>query len=115
MNLFNLPKEQFEDYLKKTIDNADGEELLNKLIKNGLDIDMSTPRADNIFKRIGYRRVKTQNNWQIKYYKDDDNVINFDVEDKTVRKDGEYCETCYGITMDELKAIGIFARESGWL
>ena len=37
MNIFNLPDEEFEDYLVNNIDNADPKVLLKQLINNGLE------------------------------------------------------------------------------
>jgi hypothetical protein len=115
MNIFNLSNEEFEEYLRKNIDEAESEELFNKLIGYRMISDNKMPKSDSAFKKIGYYRVRPTNESLIKYYKDDDNVINFDIKDKTVSKDGEYCETYYGITMEELRAIGACVRELGWL
>lgn len=37
MNIFNLPDEEFEDYLVNNIDNADPKILLKQLMNNGLE------------------------------------------------------------------------------
>lgn len=37
MNIFNLPGEEFEDYLENNIDNADPKILLKQLMNNGLE------------------------------------------------------------------------------
>lgn len=72
--------------------------------------------ADKLFEELGYKLVKATEyrSYYLKYYKDDDNIIYFDKDDKTIHKDGEYAETCYGITMQELKAINKKCEELGW-
>ena len=65
--------------------------------------------ADKMLEELGYKRTENRLHNVARYKKDDDNVIYFceatsySVAD--VHKSGEYCETCYGITMQELKAI----------
>lgn len=66
--------------------------------------------ADKLFEELGYEKkeeIITGSMHNIKYYKDDDNVIYFGKDDagKAVRKDGKYSEYCDDITMQELKAI----------
>ena len=72
--------------------------------------------ADKMFEELGYKEKMPEPGryYSIKYYKDDDNVIYFDEEDREIHKDGEYAETCYGITMAELKAINQKCKEMGW-
>ena len=69
--------------------------------------------ADKLFLELGYKLIPPVENrcYFLKYKKDDDNIIYFDDEDKEIRKDGEYAETCYGITMQELKAINMKCKE----
>ena len=75
--------------------------------------------ADKMFEELGYKKeeIITEGMHNIKYYKDDDNVIYFGKDDtgKTVRKDGEYSEYCDDITMQELKAINKKCLELGWI
>ncbi len=72
--------------------------------------------ADKLFKELGYKLIPQVENrsYFLKYKKDDDNIIYFD-EDKEIHKDGEYAETCYGITMQELKAINKKCEELKWI
>ena len=72
--------------------------------------------ADNMFEELGYKLIPRTTNisYSLKYYKDDDNVIYFD-DEREIHKDGEYAETCYGITIPELKAINEKCKELGWL
>ena len=71
--------------------------------------------ADKLFEQLGYKLIPQveYRSYFLKYKKDDDNIIYFD-EDKEIHKDGEYAETCYGITMQELKAINKKCEELGW-
>lgn len=72
--------------------------------------------ADKLFLDAGYKLIPQVENrsYFLKYKKDDDNIIYFD-EDKEIHKDEEYAETCYGITMQELKAINMKCKELGWI
>lgn len=75
--------------------------------------------ADKMFEELGYKRTENRLHNVARYKKDDDNVIYFceatsySVAD--VHKSGEYCETCYGITMQELKAINKKCEELEWI
>lgn len=69
--------------------------------------------ADKMFLNLGYKKSYTQLN-QIKFYKDDDNVIYFNMGRKTVHKSGEYDGMCDDITMEELQAINEKVKELGW-
>ena len=72
--------------------------------------------ADELFEELGYKKI--EENLSIyalcKYKKDDDNIIRFD-KDFEIHKTGEYSESYYGITMQELKAINKKCSEMGWL
>ena len=65
--------------------------------------------ADRLFEELGYEKKENGLHNVARYKKDDDNVIYFceatKYSEADVHKSGEYCETCYGITMQELKAI----------
>ena len=61
-------------------------------------------KADKMFEELGYKKSYTQLN-QIKSYKDDDNVIYFDIERKSFNKVRKYVGMCDDITMEELKVI----------
>lgn len=69
--------------------------------------------ADELFSELGYRKSITQLG-DIRYYKDDDNVIYFELKYKSFHKSGEYDGMHDGITMEELKAINKKAQELGW-
>ena len=71
-------------------------------------------RADDMFEKLGYKKSYTQLK-NIKYYKDDDNVIYFRTNYKTFNKTGEYDGMCDYITMQELQAINQKCKESEWL
>ncbi len=70
-------------------------------------------RADEMFEELGYKKSYTQSE-NIKYYKDNDNVIYFDLNKKTFDKSGEYDCMCDYITMQELQAINAKVKELGW-
>lgn len=71
-------------------------------------------KADEMFKELGYEKTYTQLK-DIKYYKDDDNVIYFRVKHKKFDKSGEYDGMCDYITMQELQAINEKCKELDWL
>lgn len=66
--------------------------------------------ADEMFEEFGY--TKSGN---IEYYKDYNNIIYFDIENKTFHKTGECDAMCDAITMQELKAIIKKCEELGWI
>lgn len=70
--------------------------------------------ADKLFEELGYKKSHTELN-QIKFYKDDDNVIYFNLERKTFNKTGEYDGMCNDITIQELLTINEKIKELGWL
>lgn len=70
--------------------------------------------ADKMFEELEYEKGKTQLD-DIKYYKDDDNVIYFELEYKKFSKSGEYDGMCDSITMQELQAINKKCEELGWI
>ena len=70
--------------------------------------------ADEMFEKLGYEKTFTEVD-NIKYYKDDDNVIYFVITHRTFHKTGEYDGMCDAITMQELKAINKKVKELGWL
>ena len=69
--------------------------------------------ADELFKELGYKKSHTQLE-DLKYYKDDDNVIYFRMRKKAFNKSGEYDGMCDYITMQELQAINKKVEELGW-
>ena len=69
--------------------------------------------ADELFTELGYRKSITQFG-AIRYYKDDDNVIYFRLDEKSFNKSGEYDGMCDHITMQELQAINKKVQELGW-
>ena len=70
--------------------------------------------ADKMFKRLGYEMSFTDID-NIKYYKDDDNVIYFFITHKTFHKTGEYDGMYDAITMQELQAINKKCEELDWI
>lgn len=68
---------------------------------------------DEMFEKLGYKKSITQLA-DIKFYKDDDNVIYFRMVQKTFNKSGEYDGMCDYITMQELQAINEKVKELGW-
>lgn len=70
--------------------------------------------ADKLFEKLGYKSSYTQLG-DLKFYKDDDNVIYFTPKYKTFNKSGEYDGMCDYITMQELQAINLKCKELGWI
>lgn len=70
--------------------------------------------ADEMFEKLGYKKSYTQLK-DIKYYKDDDNVIYFREVKKSFNKSGEYDGMCDYISMQELQAINQKCKELGWI
>lgn len=70
--------------------------------------------ADEMFEEIGYKKSLTQLK-DLKYKKDDDNVIYFRMVQKTFNKSGEYDDMCDYTTMQELQAINKKCKELGWI
>lgn len=73
-------------------------------------------KADEMFEKLGYEIIPKRPNqfYDIKYYKNDDNVYYFYFDRKTVTKSGEYDSMCDNITMQELQAINEKVKELGW-
>ena len=71
-------------------------------------------KAEEMFEELGYKKTHTQLG-DIKYYKDNDNVIVFKLNDRSFYKSGEYDGMSDSITMRELQAINEFCKEKGWL
>ena len=73
-------------------------------------------KVDKMFEELGYENIPKQPNrlYDIKYYKDDDNVYYFYFDRKSISKSGEYDSMCDGITMQELQAINEKCKELGW-
>ena len=72
--------------------------------------------ADELFEELGYRKSITKFE-AIRYYKDDDNVIYFNMdnlEPKSFYKSGIYDGIHDSITMQELQAINKKVQELGW-
>ena len=95
----NLTEQSKEDITDDVIESRDVEEELT---------------ADEMFKKLKYEKSFTEVD-NIKYYKDDDNVIYFVITHRTFHKTGEYDGMCDAITMQELKAINKKVKELGWL
>lgn len=70
-------------------------------------------KADKMFEELGYKKSYTQLK-DIKYYKNDDNVIYFREAKKAFIKSGEYDGMCDDITIQELQAINEKAKELSW-
>lgn len=66
-----------------------------------------------LFKKLGYE-VEKNNTDKIVLYKDDDNVIHFDKEDRTFYKSGQWDWMHDPITVDELVAINNLFRVYGF-
>ena len=78
---------------------------------------MKEKTADELFEELGYKSIP-KNPYQIydiKYYKDDDNVFYFDFKTQTIGKSGEYDSMCDGIKIQELQAINKKCQELGWI
>lgn len=71
---------------------------------------MIMSKADKMFEKLGYKKSYTQLK-DIKFYKDDDNVIYFKLDYKAFNKSGEYDGMCDYITMQELQAINEKVKE----
>lgn len=95
----NLTEQSKEDITDDVIESRDVEEELT---------------ADEMFEKLGYEKTFTEVD-NIKYYKDDDNVIYFVITHRTFHKTGEYDGMCDAITMQELKAINEKVKELGWI
>ena len=76
--------------------------------------DVEELTADEMFKKLKYEKSFTEVD-NIKYYKDDDNVIYFVITHRTFHKTGEYDGMCDAITIQELQAINKKCQELGWL
>lgn len=71
-------------------------------------------KSNKMFKELGYTLDYTQ--WGgIRFYKNDENVIIFNLKDKSFIKSGEYDGMCDSITIQELEAINQFCKEKGWI
>lgn len=70
-------------------------------------------KADKMFIELGYKKMDTMV-YDIKYYKNDDNVFYFNIKQKTFNKSGEYDGMCNDITIQELQAINEKVKELGW-
>lgn len=88
----------------------DDEELKATRKANGVD----KKTADEMFDELGYKKTFTEVD-NIKYYKDDDNVIYFVITHRTFHKTGEYDGMCDSITIQELQAINKKCEELGWI
>lgn len=102
------------------------EEIVDEIIKLGISeylkrqnfvVDLNKGKtADEMFKELGYKKFNKIHDFEnIKYYKDDDNILYFDEKDKSFYKSGEYDSMCDDITMQELKAINKKCEELGWI
>ena len=87
--------------------------------KDGLAViphkeETTSVSADEMFEKLGYKKSLTQLQ-DLKYKKDDDNVIYFRMVQKTFNKSGEYDDMCDYTTMQELQAINEKCKELGWI
>lgn len=62
--------------------------------------------AKEMFKELGYKCILIK--------KDEENVIGFDLDTKSVYKTGVYDDISENITLEELKAINKQVEELGW-
>lgn len=69
--------------------------------------------ADKMFEELGYIKGYTQLG-NLKYSKDYNNVIIFEINDKSFYKSGEYDAMCDNITMSELRVINKKVEELKW-
>lgn len=77
---------------------------------------MKEKTADELFEELGYKKFNKKHDFEnIKYYKNDDNILYFDEKDKSFYKSGEYDSMCDDITMQELQAINKKVEELGWI
>lgn len=77
---------------------------------------MKEKTADEMFEELGYEKINKKHDFEnIKYYKDDYNIMYFDEKDKSFYKSGEYDSMCDDITMQELQAINKKVEELGWI
>ena len=74
---------------------------------------MKEKTADEMFEELGYKSIPKEPSqiYDIKYYKDDDNVYYFHFDRKSVAKSGEYDSMCDNINMQELQAINEKVKE----
>lgn len=70
-------------------------------------------KADEIFSKLGYQIKENQLN-QIQYINENDTIIAFDLDYKTIAVYNYYDGFEY-IRMDELQAINLKCKELGWL
>lgn len=89
----------------------DKEDITDDVIESR---DVEELTADEMFKKLKYEKSFTEVD-NIKYYKDDDNVIYFVITHRTFHKTGEYDGMCDDITIQELKAINKKCQELGWI
>lgn len=71
-------------------------------------------KADKMFEELGYKQGYTQTG-DLKYYKNDANVIIFKFYNNSFYKSGEYDGMCDSVTMEELQAINEKVKELGWI
>ena len=74
-------------------------------------------KADEMFEKLGYKKFNKKHDFEnIKYYKNEDNILYFDETNKSFYKSGLYDDLMYDdITMQELQAINKKVEELGWL
>lgn len=72
--------------------------------------------ADEMFEKLGYKKFNKKHDFEnIKYYKNEDNILYFDETNKSFYKSGLYDDLMYDdITMQELQAINKKVEELGW-
>lgn len=78
---------------------------------------MKEKTADEMFEKLGYKKFNKKHDFEnIKYYKNEDNILYFDETNKSFYKSGLYDDLMYDdITMQELQAINKKVEELGWV
>ncbi len=102
--------------MKEEIALEDSSILFSEKNMIGPTIKTIEKTADEMFEKLGYKKFNKKHDFEnIKYYKDDDNILYFDEKDKSFYKSGEYDAMCNDITMQELQAINKKCQELGWV
>lgn len=68
-----------------------------------------------MLEKLGYTKDYSQLPNILKFYKNDENVICFNKENRTWNKTGEYDGMCDYVTLEEHKAITNMLIKWGWL
>lgn len=104
---------------KMIFDNVSKQNIISGTKRVEIKVDkINNKSADEMFKELGYIKSDENNYYDltdIKYYKNEYNILYFDKSYKTFYKSGEYDSMCEDITMKELKAIYQKCQELGWI